>query len=184
MARSNNSTPTKERDTGSPWMDLAEASAYLKCRKQFLEDLVESRGIPHVVLDGRPLFHVSALDDWLLAQQVPAHDTRSSNDTSEFETNTVSIQSPCDRNQVDRLVSELLGYRTLHGKEDRFVKGLATNLQFYLNASEWRSVPLDVYKRLARWIHPNRLGDREVWVRERAAEISLMLFGKVIDRLD
>jgi hypothetical protein len=43
---------------------------------------------------------------------------------------------------------------------------------------------VDTYRRLSRWCHPRRYTDREKNIQPLAEEISKLIFGKVIDRIN
>ena len=47
-----------------------------------------------------------------------------------------------------------------------------------------KSISVETYKRLSRWITPYRWSEREQFVKPRAQRISEILFGRGIDRID
>jgi excisionase family DNA binding protein len=51
--------------TGSPWMSVATAAAYLDWPRQRLYKLTAQGAIPHCKHDGRLLFNRQELDQWL-----------------------------------------------------------------------------------------------------------------------
>lgn len=51
--------------TGSPWMNVATAAAYLDWPRQRLYKLTAQGAIPHYKHDGRLLFNRQELDQWL-----------------------------------------------------------------------------------------------------------------------
>jgi excisionase family DNA binding protein len=54
------------REPASPWMNTAEAAAYLRCGKQRVYDLIsQDRLVPSGRDGARALFHRDDLDAWL-----------------------------------------------------------------------------------------------------------------------
>jgi hypothetical protein len=78
------------------------------------------------------------------------------------------------------VVEELIEYK--QGKE-RFVNGLGRNLRADMTASGYEFLSPKGFSQLSRWCHPRKPSPRNDWARERAQDISVLLFGKVIDRV-
>jgi excisionase family DNA binding protein len=64
--------PAASAETGSPWLNLNGAAAYLDWPRQRLYKLTAAGEIPHYKHDGRLLFNRHELDSWL--QQHARHD--------------------------------------------------------------------------------------------------------------
>jgi hypothetical protein len=61
---------------------------------------------------------------------------------------------------------------------------LARELTQQLLDIEGNHITVSTYKRLSRWVHPYRQTEREKYVLKVAQDISQMLFGQIIDRVD
>lgn len=163
------------------WLTLPEAAEYLRCGERFLRELVTNERIPHVFFAGKSLFYPSRLDEWLLAQEfgwTTGKQARTGKEVIPEETR--NIRRGCPQKKVDELVTELLNYK--EGNE-WFVNGLGKELRDDLETSGYRILSEKVYARLSRWCHPKRETPRNNWVRERASNISKLLYGKVIERV-
>lgn len=87
------------------------------------------------------------------------------------------VLSDIDRQKVDSLIQELIDYK------EKFVSGLGNNLLNDLSQSNFEKLSEKVYAQLSRWCHPKRKSERERWAKEKAAQISVLLYGRVIDRI-
>lgn len=88
-----------------------------------------------------------------------------------------TILSDIDKLKVGSLIQELIDYK------EKFVSGLGNNLLNDLSQSNFKKLSEKVYAQLGRWCHPKRKSERERWAKEKAAQISVLLYGKVIDRI-
>ena len=166
-------------------LDMAEAAAFLRCGERYLRELVANKGIPHCKLAGKALFLTARLEEWLLEQEVQIERTPS--DTSgasdaKPQSDRVAVRPDCDKERVDSLILELENYRTPKDKRDRFVAGLAGQLAGNFKESTYQWLTRKTYSRLSRWCHPQRGGQRNDWVQDRAREIAKELFGDDIER--
>ena len=64
--------PAEAAETGSPWLGVRRAAAYLDWPPQRLYKLTAQGAIPHFKHDGRLLFHRDELDQWVLQHAQPA----------------------------------------------------------------------------------------------------------------
>jgi excisionase family DNA binding protein len=166
----------------SNWLTIPEAAVYLHCGERFLRELVASLQIPHVNLAGKALFHPNRLDAWLFEQEITASAMKSiGSDKRIIPEDLRRIRIDCPRNQVENLITELLNYKK--GKE-RWVNGLGRNLRKDLDKQKYIILSEPVYSQLSRWCHVRKTSARNNWTQERARNISMLLYGKVIDRAE
>jgi excisionase family DNA binding protein len=64
--------PAGAAETGSPWLNVKSAAAYLDWPAQRLYKLTAQGAIPHYKQDGRLLFDRDELDQWLRQHAQPA----------------------------------------------------------------------------------------------------------------
>lgn len=113
-----------------------------------------------------------------------------------------SIEPPkeniIDENEISTAkFNDRVRVRELSGREKREFRGLlnellekgwavtlAREIRQQLLDKEGSCIIVSTYKRLSRWVNPNRLTERERFVRERAEKISKLLFGREIERVD
>ena len=88
----------------------------------------------------------------------------------------VQINSEFDQNQLNTLLSQL--------RETNYAVTLCRELEMELLEDHLPHLSFPVYKRLSRWISPNRFTKREQTVKPIVTQISQLLFGKVIGRID
>jgi len=166
----------------SNWLTIPEATEYLRCGERFLRELVASRRIPHVLFAGKVLFCTDSLDAWLLKQEISSSSQKDSNiDRKHIPDDMRKIKTDRQRDQVENLIAELLNYKK--GKE-RWVNGLGNNLSKDLAEQNYRELSEPVYAQLSRWCHCRKPSERNNWTQERARNISILLYGKIIERVD
>ena len=163
------------------WLTVPEASDYLRCGERILREFVTNKKIPHVVFAGKALFHPSRLDEWLLEQEQPCKPRIvDSQKDAELSEDARRIKPDCPRDEVDSVIKELIQYKD--GNE-RFVNGLGKNLRKDLMDLDYRLLSQKVFAQLSRWCHPRKTSHRNDWTQEIAQNISMLMFGKVIDRV-
>jgi len=83
-----------------------------------------------------------------------------------------------DLKQLNSILNEM--------KEKGWGATLANEIrqQIIHNKSEEKFLKVGTYKRLSRWITPYRWSKREQYVKPRAEQISAVLFGRGISRID
>ena len=88
----------------------------------------------------------------------------------------VSVQEAIDRDKLRILVKQLM--------EKGWAVTLAKEIKKQLLDNQGKGLSVSTYKRLSRWAHPYRFTEREQFVKPRAEEISELLFGHVIERVE
>ena len=88
----------------------------------------------------------------------------------------VPVLDYVDRDKLGTLTQKLIkkGWATTLAKE----------IKQQLLDKNGDALTVHTYKRLSRWVHPYRQTEREEYVQKVASEISEILFGKEIDRID
>jgi len=158
------------------WMTIDETAKYLRCSLRHLRETVSRKEIPHTKFGGKFLFNRHRIDEWMFQnEEKPISHTKAEKDTNEQIDTT--IITDCNRQKVNSLIQELIDYN------ERFVSGLGNNLLTDLYNNEYKQLSDKVYAQLSRWCHPKRNSEREIWAKEKAAEISVLLYGKVVDRI-
>ena len=158
------------------WMTIDETAKYLRCSLRHLRETVSRKEIPHTKFGGKVLFNHIRIDDWMIQnEEKPAGCTKTEKGVCEPIDTTVLPN--CDRQKVNSLIQELIDYN------ERYVTGLGNNLISDLSEYDFGKLSEKVYAQLSRWCHPKRNSEREKWAKEKAAEISVLLYGKVIDRI-
>ncbi|HUW56372.1 MAG TPA: hypothetical protein VMZ92_07025 [Planctomycetota bacterium] len=89
------------------------------------------------------------------------------------------VRRECPREEVDALIAEVLAYLPM----DPFLSGFGEKLRKDLDSSDYAWLTLKGYERLAHWCHPEPDREREQYVQPRARKMSLLLFGRVIERV-
>jgi len=163
------------------WLTIPEAAAYLRCGERILRELIARKEIPHTLFASRALLYPSRLDEWLLAKEERVNPRKpDAEQSAELSEDNRQIRADCPRRQVNSLIDELIGYK--NGKE-RFVNGLGRNLEKDLSESDYSILSPKVFSQVSRWAHPQKHSPRNDWVQEKAQKISMLMFGKVIDRV-
>lgn len=88
----------------------------------------------------------------------------------------VMTQPDFDRNKLKALLIQL--------NETNYAVTLYRELEEELLGNELPHLSFPVYQRLSRWVSPNRYTKREQTVKPIVTEISQLLFGKIIDRVN
>lgn len=88
----------------------------------------------------------------------------------------VQIKNEFDRDQLKSLLLKL--------RETSYAVTLCREIEMELIENHFPHLSFPVYKRLSRWISPNRFTKREQTVKPIATQISQLLFGKIIERVD
>jgi len=158
------------------WMTIDETAQYLRCSLRHLRETVSKKEIPHTKFGGKVLFNRTRIDEWMIQnEEKPTSYPKAEKRVDEPIDTT--IMPDCNRQKVNSLIQELVDYN------ERFVSGLGNNLLTDLSNNEYKQLSDKVYAQLSRWCHPKRNSEREIWAKEKAAEISMLLYGKVIDRI-
>lgn len=158
------------------WMTIDETAQYLRCSLRHLRETVSKKEIPCTKFGGKVLFNRTRIDEWMIQnEEKPTSHPKAEKDANEQIDTT--IMPDCNRQKVNSLIQELVDYN------ERFVSGLGNNLLTDLSNNEYKQLSDKVYAQLSRWCHPKRNSEREIWAKEKAAEISMLLYGKVIDRI-
>lgn len=158
------------------WITIDEAAQYLRCSLRHLRETVSKKEMPHTKFGGKVLFNRTRIDEWMIQnEEKPTRSLKAEKEVSGPIDTTVLPN--CDRQKVNSLIQKLVDYN------ERFVSGLGNNLLTDLSNNEYKQLSDKVYAQLSRWCHPKRNSEREIWAKERAAEISVLLYGKVIDRI-
>ncbi len=158
------------------WMTIDEAAQYLRCSLRHLRETVSRKEIPHTKFGGKVLFNRTRIDKWMIKnEEKPTIYAKAEKDVNEPVDTT--IMSDCNRQKINSLIQELVDYN------ERYVTGLGNNLIRDLSEYDFGKLSEKVYAQLSRWCHPKRNSERENWAKQRAAEISKLLYGKVIDRI-
>ena len=158
------------------WMTIEESAKYLRCSLRHLRETVSRKEIPHTKFGGKVLFNRTRIDDWMIQnEEKPASYPKTEKKVDDPVDTT--IMSDCNRQKVNSFIQELVDYN------ERYVTGLGNNLTSDLSEYDFEKLSEKVYAQLSRWCHPKRNSEREIWAKERAAEISKLLYGKVIDRI-
>ena len=158
------------------WMTIDETAKYLRCSLRHLRETVSRKEIPHTKFGGKVLFNRTRIDEWMIQNEekptsYPKADKRVDKPVDR------AIMPDCNREKVNSLFQELINYN------ERYVTGLGNNLMGDLSEYDFQKLSEKVYAQLSRWCHPKRNSEREIWAKEKAAEISMLLYGKVIDRI-
>jgi len=162
-------------NNGPVWMTIDETAKYLRCSLRHLRETVSKKGIPCTKFGGKVLFNRARIDEWMIQnEEIPASFPETEKDANEPLDTT--IKSDCNRQKVNSLIQELIDY------SERYVTGLGNNLRTDLS-DKYDQLSEKVYAQLSRWCHPKRNSEREIWAKKKAAEISRLLYGKVIDRI-
>jgi len=164
------------------WLTIPEAADYLRCGERILRELVANKRIPHSFFAGKALFYPARLDEFLLEREEPSELAKdeSNDENGDLSVEARRIRRDCARDKVESLVEELIEYKK--GKE-RFVNGLGRNLRGDMTNSDYELLSPEVFAQLSRWCHPRKPSPRNDWAQERAQNISVLMFGKVIDRV-
>ena len=88
----------------------------------------------------------------------------------------IAVSESFDAEQLDTLLGRI------EAKHQAVTR--ARELRQQLLNQERGSLTVETVKRLSRWCHPNRHSARELTISPIAKDISKVLFGKVIDRID
>lgn len=164
----------KKKD--SVWMTIDETAQYLRCSLRHLRETVSRKEIPHTKFGGKVLFNRTRIDEWMIQNEEKATTYPKAEKDANEQIDTI-IMSDCNRQKVNSLIQELVDYN------ERYVTGLGNNLISDLSEYDFEKLSEKVYAQLSRWCHPKRNSKREIWAKEKAAEISALLYGKVIDRI-
>jgi excisionase family DNA binding protein len=158
------------------WITIEETAQYLRCSLRHLRETVSRREIPYTKFGGKILFNRNRVDEWMIEnEETPVSHPKEEKDTNKQIDTT--IISDCDRQKVNALIQELIDYN------ERFVSVLGNNLLMDLSNNKYRQLSDKIYAQLSRWCHPKRNSEREIWAKEKASEISVLLYGKVIERI-
>ena len=84
--------------------------------------------------------------------------------------------TPIDRKKLRGLLSELFN--------KKWAVTLGNEIKKQILDKEGKYLTVSTYKRLSRWLTPYRHTEREEYVQKRALQISELLFGHPIDRID
>ncbi len=88
----------------------------------------------------------------------------------------VPCSASVNRKKLSRLLKAV--------KEERAALTLAKEIRCHILARDSNHLTVSTYKRLGRWCHPRRWTGREKRIKPLARQISEVLFGRVIDRVD
>lgn len=89
--------------------------------------------------------------------------------------------SDSDKKELEGILNQLFNA----GKKRKgWAVTLAREIRQKLLYKDGEYLTVNTYKRLSRWIHPERLTEREKYVQKKAERISQLLFGHVINRID
>lgn len=169
---------TKRLDMAK-WLILEEAAEYLRCTVEELKEEINRKRVPFSMFKGRQLFNTDRLDEWLLGQEVSPSTNTSSKKTVSKE--DVAILPDCDQKKVDLLIVKLIEY---NNRNEIFVNSFGEQLKGNLVGSEYKELSKKTYERLSKWCWPKQSSPRNDAVQEIAREISEMLYGKVIERIN
>ena len=158
------------------WMTIEETAQYLRCSLRHLRETVSKKEIPHTKFGGKVLFNRHRIDEWMI-QNEEKPETPQKTEKDENEPFDTTINPDCKRQKVNALIQELIDYN------ERFVSILGNNLLTDLTKNEYKQLSDKIYAQLSRWCHPKRNSEREIWTKEKAAHISMLLYGKVINRI-
>ena len=155
------------------WISRMEAAQYLHTELERVDELVSKGILKRSLFDGKELFFVEHLDQFLLDLQEESIPSFMAQDRSPLE-----VRPDCRREQVERLIARI---RSEDENPGQRAKTLARELSDALVESDFRSVPTEVAERLARWCSPRKV---EAFVAPLAREISQLLFGRILERKD
>ena len=112
-------------------------------------------------------------------------DTKTVVKESEIAGANLSDSVPIDKRLQDNDVEQLNSVLN-ELKEKGWGATLANEIrrQIIHDKSEKKTLNVRTYKRLSRWITPYRWSEREQYVKPRAQQISKILFGREISRID
>lgn len=158
------------------WMTIEETAKYLRCSLRHLRETVSKKEIPCTKFGGKVLFNRIRIDEWMIQnEEKPTNHTKAEDNV--IEPIDTTVLTNFDRQKVDSLIQELMNYN------EKFVSGLGKNLLNDLSKSNYKELSEKVYAQLSRWCHPKRNSEREMFAKEKAAQISVLLYGKVINRI-
>ena len=155
------------------WFSKKETAEYLHTEPVRVDELVSQGVLKCSVFDGKELFFVEHLDQFLLGLQGAGGSAFVAQDESLLE-----VRPDCPREQVERLIERL---QSEDENPTQRGKTLAKELSEALGESDFGSVPVEVAERLARWCSPHKT---EAFVAPLAREISELLFGRILERKD
>jgi hypothetical protein len=89
---------------------------------------------------------------------------------------SVAVEHPVDNKELERLIDEM--------EKKKSALTLAREIRRQLIEEEGTRLSYETATRLARWANPRRLSKREITIRPIARQISQLLWGKVIARVD
>ena len=89
----------------------------------------------------------------------------------------IHLHGSIDR--VNELISEISMYKY---KNDERVQSLGNNLRTDIADTNFGSLGGETYKQLSHWCHPRKWGFPEEWAKPNAELISLLLFGRIVER--
>ncbi|MHC4207372.1 MAG: helix-turn-helix domain-containing protein [Planctomycetota bacterium] len=161
------------------WLIVEEAAEYLRCTVEELKEEINKKRVPCSIFKGRQLFNTERLDEWLLGQEVSPSINISAKKTVSKE--DVATLPDCDQNKADLLIGKLIGY---NNRNEIFVNSFGEQLKGDLVGSEYKELSKKTYERLSRWCWPKQRSPRNDVVQEIAREISKILYGKVIERVN
>jgi hypothetical protein len=169
------------------WMNKVQAADYMHTDPGRIDQLVATGALTCSVFDGKELFFVDHLDQFLLSLQrgaarpgsaVPAPEPPGP-PTTGAGAKSLEVRADCPRKKVEDVLQEL---ESKQANPKQHARILTRELRKSLEKSGFSSIPTSVGHRLARWASPKRDDERTRFVSPRARRVSELLFGRILPR--
>jgi hypothetical protein len=171
------------------WQNKVQAADYMHTDPGMIDQLVATGRLTCSVFDGKELFLIDHLDQYLLSLQrgradqegPPSAPTPQQPPLPATGTANLAARPDCPRQEVEDTLQEL---ESKQSNPKQHAKILTRELRKSLKKSDFRSIPRSVGERLARWCTPARDDERTRFVAPLARRLSELLFGYVLARQD